>query len=113
MHLYMTELRVSDWERSLYWYRDALGLTVEMLDERRKFALLGGEGSRIALKQGDGGSPNVRLSFLTDDLDAARIRLMGHGSSCSPIEEDPAEPFVSFRLVDPDGTPIQVFGWTE
>lgn len=114
MRLYMTELSVSDWPRCVAWYRDAMGLTVELLDEARRFALLGGEGGRLALKGSlDQTCSGTRLSFLSQDLDAARARLMSQGSSCGPIAADPVERFRSFATVDPQGVPIQVFAWMD
>ncbi len=113
MRLYMTELVVGDWVRSVAWYRDALGLPVEMVDEARNFALLGSDGGRIALKAGKvcATTPPVRLTFFVDDLEEARSRFIRCGESCGPISADPHEGFRSFRANDPDGVPIQVFAW--
>ena len=112
MRLYMTELSVSDWPRCVAWYRDALGLTVEMLDEARKFALLSDAGGRIALKEVQGARcSGTRLSFLTKDLEADRARLIRQGASCGPIVGDSIERFRAFTTVDPEGVPIQVFSW--
>jgi len=109
----MTELLVGDWVRSVAWYRDALGLPVEMVDEARSFALLGSEGGQIALKAGEAGAttPPVRLTFFVDELEGARSRFIRHGEACGPISADPHEGFRSFRATDPDGVPVQVFAW--
>ena len=113
MRLYMTELLVGDWVRSVAWYRDVLGLPVEIVDEARTFALLGGEGGRIAVKAGEADATprHVRLTFLVADPDAARSRLVAHGEICGPITADPVEGFRSFGVTDPDGVPIQIFAW--
>ena len=106
----MTELSVSDWPRCVAWYRDALGLPVELLDEARRFALLGGEGGRLALKEGRG-TAEVRLSFEVCELDAVRADLERRGADPGPIVDDANEGFRSFRVTDPGGVVVQVFSW--
>ena len=110
MRLYMTELSVSDWPRCVAWYRDVLGLDILLLDEDRRFALLGGEGGRLALKEGTPSS-DVRLSFEVTDLEASRNRMERTGSAPTAIVEDDVELFRWFRLVDPQGVHIQVFAF--
>jgi predicted enzyme related to lactoylglutathione lyase len=106
----MTELGVVDWPRSVGWYRDVLGLAVLMLDEERRFALLGDAGGRIALKAG---APpvGIRLAFEASDLNAARLRIEHAGESPTAIVENAEEGFRSFCTVDPQGVPIEVFAW--
>lgn len=112
MQLYMAELRVTDWPRSVAWYRDVLGLEVQIRDEAGKFALLG-EGNRlVALVAGAGiSSADLRLTFVVDDLEATRADLVRRGAECSAIAPTPDERFRSFRLLDPDGISIQIFAW--
>ena len=57
MDLYLVELAVADWPASVAWYRDRLGLRVELLDDANEYALLAAGPARLALKAGqpDGG----------------------------------------------------------
>lgn len=114
MTLYMTELVVADWPAALAWYRDILGLPVEMVDEARQFALLGGGGGRLALKGGavEATAGRHRLVFLVEDLESVRDRLGGSGVPAGEIAEDPVEPYRSLKAEDPEGTPITLFRWT-
>ena len=114
MTLYMTEIVVSDWPETLAWYRDVLGLPVELLDESRRFALLGGDWGRFALvgKDGTQAVGRHRLMFRVKDLDVEHRRLAEAGSSPGEIVEDRAEGYRAFRIQGPDMTPIRIFAWT-
>ncbi|MBV9126313.1 MAG: VOC family protein, partial [Planctomycetes bacterium] len=50
--LYMVELTVADWPAAVVWYRDVLGLKVQMLARTDQFALLNAGAGRLALKGG-------------------------------------------------------------
>lgn len=115
MKLFMIEIRVADWPRSLAWYRDVLGLSVLLEDAPRRFALLDASPGRVALKGGESLDPrrdSARLVFRVDDLDAERARLIPLGVAVGPVIEHPDERFREVRLLDPDGTPITLFAWT-
>ena len=113
MRLYMTELTVLDWPRCVAWYRDVLGLPVEILDMTRRFALLGGDGGRIALsgRISFRTAPKVKLSFVVKDLEAVRERMRELEGAPTAIVADLREGYRSFRVLDPEGVPIQVFAW--
>lgn len=113
MKLFMAEICVADFDRSLAWYRDTLGLPVVLDDSPKRFALLDAGAARIALKERrDGGlGADVRLVFEVEDLDREHQRLSDLGESPGPISENRAERYREFRLTDPDGTPIMVFAW--
>ena len=100
-----TELTVSDWPRSIAWYRDGLGFSVVLLDELNQFALLG----NLALKQG---TPNpgstlihIQVPNLTDAL--AHLATLG----VHPVGElkTSQEGYTRARLTDPDGHGIVLF----
>ncbi len=112
MLLYMTEIVVADFDGALAWFRDRLGVPVELNDPARRFALLGTAKGRIGLTaQKPGGFAVLpRLTFLVEDLGEVRARLIGLGPTA--IVEDQAERFQSFRLEGPEGIPITVFAWT-
>lgn len=113
MTLYMIELGVSDWSAALAWYRDVLGLPVALLDEPHVFALMGGQGGRMALLGENIGSlpGRHRLAFEVDDLGASHQRLRAAGVPVGEILED-AEGYRSFRLEGPEKTPIRIFAWS-
>ncbi|MEO6807906.1 MAG: VOC family protein [Isosphaeraceae bacterium] len=111
----MTEIHVTDWPRSLAWYRDVLGLSVRLEDAPRRFALLEAGPGRVALKGDDsskGPRDSARLVFQVDDLDVERARLLSLGETVDPVIEHLDERFHEARLLDPDGTPITLFAWS-
>ncbi len=115
MHLHMTEISARDWPAAVAWYRDVLGLPVLIRDDARRFAMLGGEGGRIALKEGGAEGPGVgtRLVFQVEDLEDARDRLASAGVSATEVVVDSHEHFRSFRLVGPDRISITIFAWDQ
>ncbi len=107
-------LTVNDLEKSLAWYRDTVGFTVDLMHERE------GKMASVSLKAGD-----VRLRLNQDDGAKGRGRVKGVGLSLyfttvqsvddiakrvkergGTLESEPADmPWGvrSFRLRDPDG----------
>ena len=113
MDLYLVELTVADWPTSLAWYRDRLGLSVELLDEPNRYALLAAGPARIALKSGMPVLGTVKIAFRVADLEVDLQRLARAGvHSAGPIEVSP-EGYRSARLADPDGYRIELFDWTK
>ncbi len=115
LRLFMVEVRVTDFVRSLAWYRDILGLTPLLVDEARGFALLGTEGGHIALKAGAADiSPraDLQIVFEVEDVGIDRARLCALGEEVAEPVENPDEGYTEIRLNDPDGTPIRLFSWT-
>jgi catechol 2,3-dioxygenase-like lactoylglutathione lyase family enzyme len=104
--LYFVELRVSDWRRSVQWYRDVLGLKLLMRDESDSFALFDADGGKVALKAGES-RPGVLLAFEVVDLDGWVRRL---GGLIGPIKSSD-EGYRRARLLDPDGYEISLFEW--
>jgi catechol 2,3-dioxygenase-like lactoylglutathione lyase family enzyme len=111
MDLYLVELAVADWPASVVWYRDRLGLTVELLDHANQFALVAAGPARLALKGGQTEPGSNKLTFRVTDLDAAMARLERAGVvPVSPVRTSP-EGYRAARLVDPDGHRIELFEW--
>jgi catechol 2,3-dioxygenase-like lactoylglutathione lyase family enzyme len=111
MDLYLVELTVADWPTSLAWYRDRLGLPVELLDEPNRYALLAAGPARVALKAGASSPGTTKLVFRVPDLDAELARLTGDGIVPEgPIKGSP-EGYRSARFRDPDGHRVEVFAW--
>lgn len=112
--LFLVELVVSDFARSVAWYRDALGLTVALLDGPKQFALLrSAGGGQLALKGGSGSAnPDaVRLHFFQPELDAALARLAGLGIALDGPPTVSHEGYRSATLRDPDGYRVYLFEW--
>lgn len=106
MKLSFVELRVSDWPRSVAWYRDVLGLTVLMSDSE-KFALLGADEGRVALKAGEP-RLGVLLAFEVTQLDDWVCRL---GDLIEGPVKTSDEGYRRVRFRDPDGYEIILFEW--
>ena len=111
MDLFLVELTVADWPASLGWYRDRLGLSVEMLDEPNRFALLAAGSARVALKAGTPTPGTAKLVFRVSNLDAEAARLAGAGvHALGPVRAS-AEGYRSLRFTDPDGQRVELFEW--
>jgi catechol 2,3-dioxygenase-like lactoylglutathione lyase family enzyme len=113
--LFLTEIMVTDWHKSVRWYVETLGLRLVLEDAPHQYALLDAppRPGRVALK---GGAPTglprdlVRLVFEVADLDAEHDRLARLDTVVSAPEESP-EGYRAIRLRDPEGTPITLFSW--
>jgi predicted enzyme related to lactoylglutathione lyase len=113
MEFFLIQLTVADWPASLAWYRDQLGLTVELLDEPNRYALLAAGPGRIALKAGTSNPGTTKVVLKVSNLDATIERLNRHGVvPLGPIRKSP-EGYRSARFADPDGNAIEVFEWTD
>ena len=114
--LFLTEIKVADWSRSVRWYVEILGLRMVLSDAEHAYALLAAGPSRLALKGDAGQAPGreaARLVFQVDDAEAQRERLIGLGVDVGPTLESDRESYREVRLADPDGTPISLFSWTD
>ena len=102
----MTEIAVRDFDASVAWYRDRLGLRVELLDAPNRFALLrGSAGGRLALKGGPGGRSGVVFHFEVGNLDAELRRLGVEGAE---VKVSP-EGYRRAIIHDPDGNAVTLF----
>ena len=111
MELYLVELSVADWPASLAWYRDRLGLPVDLIDEPNRYALLSAGAGRVALKAGTPSPGGTKLVLRVSSLDAEIERLDRAGVvPVRPIRVS-AEGYRSARFADPDGHPIELFEW--
>lgn len=111
MDLFVVELTVADWPASLAWYHDRLGLTVELLDEPNRYALLAARTGRLALKAGTPSPGGVKLAFLVPDLADEIQRLAKAGvTSVGPMRAS-LEGYRSVQFTDPSGYRIELFEW--
>ena len=107
-------LTVKDLERSLAWYRDALGFTVDQTHERNGKVMavsLKAGVVRILLNQDDGarGADRTKgegfsLQITTkQSIDAIAARIRQAGGTLASEPADMPWGVRSFRVVDPDG----------
>jgi len=109
VHLRYTILFVSDLDRSIRFYRDALGL--KLASDDRDQADFDGGGIRLTLHQAHSDAPHhspptrvgsVRLGFHVDRLDPVHDRLIRADTRCL----QPPETRMGVRMAlyeDPDG----------
>lgn len=103
--LYMIELSAPDWPAAVAWFRDRLGLGVELIDEPNRFALFRCDGGRVALKHGEPAA-GASLVFEVDDLSAELLRLQPNSEVKSSSE--------GYRRAVVDGPPgcrVVFFEW--
>jgi len=110
--LSMVTVQVRDFDGTLAWYRDTLGLHVLHV-EPDEFAVLAAPGGgvlalatdhpdRIPDRPGLGATPN----FTVDDFDATIAAFRGQGVVFDAEEEGADEGYRLVRIRDPEGNPI-------
>jgi catechol 2,3-dioxygenase-like lactoylglutathione lyase family enzyme len=111
--LYCIELRTEQWERSVEWYREGLGLRVLVRVIDDLYALLDAGESRLAIL----GRPTVEqptrrisLAFEVNDVQPVASRLLAMGSQIR-VPEKHAEDLREINTHDPDGNRIRIFAW--
>jgi catechol 2,3-dioxygenase-like lactoylglutathione lyase family enzyme len=111
--LYCVELRSSNWERLVDWYRTVLGLRVLVRVVDDGYALIEAGETRLAiLKRPIPGEPSGRISLAFEVSDMGQVcqRLMDAGSSVRHPQNDP-EGLRETTTLDPDGNRIRLFCW--
>jgi lactoylglutathione lyase len=103
-------LYVRDFERSLAFYRDVLGLAFDVGEGWAEATLPGG--TRFALHAAHEGvgqlaSGTMHLDFGVDDIDEAVARLRSSGVEVGEIYRQPYGSHCTF--VDPDGYELELF----
>jgi predicted enzyme related to lactoylglutathione lyase len=112
--LFAVELRSTQWEGLVAWYRDALGLEVLLRVVDDRYALLAAGAARLVILGRDAAPPESRrwsLAFEVDDLEAVRNRLVAAGQE-PPLPTANPEGFREFVVADPDGNRVRLFAWT-
>ncbi|VTS00726.1 VOC family protein [Tuwongella immobilis] len=107
----IVEIEVRDWQQSLLWYRDRLGLSVVMSDPPRGYVLLERAGLRLAIKHGTPTPGGIRIFWEVENLPQQIAMLEQHGvSPASPLKVSD-EGYRRILLRDPDGYTIGLFDW--
>src|SRR5688572_6862688 len=112
MDLFLVQLAVADWPTSLAWYRDRLGLTVVLMDEPNRYALLAAGPARIALKAGTPVPGTTRVVFHVRSVGAELTRLASAGIQPTGQVTESPEGYRVARFTDPDGHRLELFEWT-
>ncbi|UUO06540.1 VOC family protein [Blastopirellula sp. J2-11] len=110
--LFAVEIRTARFESMLDWYRDVLRLQVGVRQTAEGYALLCGEGFRIALLARDdatSGQAIVSLAIEVDNFDIWREYL--NSKSIALIAQESPEGFRELKLNDPDGNQVKLFAW--
>jgi catechol 2,3-dioxygenase-like lactoylglutathione lyase family enzyme len=113
--LYCVELRTADWDASVEWYRQVLGLRVLVRVTDDGYALLEAGETRIALlARATPGEPTRRISLAFEVRDMNRIvsRLQSKGAPIIHPKHDP-EGLREINTTDPDGNRIRLFCWPQ
>ena len=110
-NLYFIELTVADWEASITWYRDKLGLELVLRMDSNQFALLRAGAGRLALKAGAPQVGTVLLAFEVDDLPSELERLHDLGIVPEKSLIESSEGYRQAIVRDPDGYRLSLFDW--
>jgi catechol 2,3-dioxygenase-like lactoylglutathione lyase family enzyme len=105
-------LRARDLERSVAFYREALGLTIRKHGQARDGGPLVAFDQGLALTAGReaGESPIEHLAFRGERLDALTAHLRGLGVDIVDGPAVTAEYGTSVYVEDPDGNRIEIYG---
>ena len=107
--LELVPVPVSDVDRAIAFYRDAVGFALDhdhTVSESLRFVQLTPPGSACSIAMGvgivDSAPGSLRgLQLVVDDIEAARADLAGRGVDVSDVTTGPGGAFVYFA--DPDG----------
>jgi catechol 2,3-dioxygenase-like lactoylglutathione lyase family enzyme len=111
--LYCIELRTANWQASVEWYRQVLGLRVLVRVVDDGYALLEAGDTRLALLARESpGEPSARISFAFEvhDLGPLLTRLERSEVATKEATDHPEE-LREVNLTDPDGNRIRIFCW--
>ena len=111
--LYCVELRTSNWEASVEWYRNVLGLRVLVRVTDDGYGLLDAGETRLAILAREvPGEATRRISLALEvpDLAAVADRLKRAGTTFTPPRSD-REGLREINTVDPDGNRLRLFNW--
>lgn len=99
--------RVSDLSRAVKFYRDVLGLTLEMQNEQFHWAEFDCGNVTLALYAGEGLSAGAgaRVALAVDDIAAAHTQLMAQGVRLGGPPQDWGV-CQSLEVFDPDGNAL-------
>ena len=118
LDLFMTVIRVANWQTTVRWYIDILGLSPVVLDPKNEFALLSAGSGRLGVQgtkepRFTAGTGKVRLVFQVNDLKGECQRLIEQGVVVGELIENHEEGYREVRLQDPEGHSLRLFAWVD
>jgi catechol 2,3-dioxygenase-like lactoylglutathione lyase family enzyme len=113
MRWFMLELPVADLSRTLAWYRDTLGLGMDLERFDDGFALVKIGDGRFAFRQGASSQDDPSLVFEVNDLDVTIALLAERGVEPDGPIKVSREGYRRAVIRDPDGRRIVLFAWTQ
>jgi len=110
--LYEIAIRVKDLARAEAFYKDVLGLTEGLRDERRNWLFLyaGGNAGMVVLQEDKGDWPTQHFAFTVDEPDIVRAAAMlkAKGVTVSELVHHEWMNSVSVYFDDPDGNALEL-----
>jgi lactoylglutathione lyase len=110
--IYEVAVKVKDLPRAEAFYRDVLGLTEGMRDERRRWLFLraGGDAGMIVLQEDAGSWPTQHFAFTVaeDDIERAATALRERGVEVEGPVFHAWMPATSIYFSDPDGHDLEL-----
>jgi catechol 2,3-dioxygenase-like lactoylglutathione lyase family enzyme len=111
--LYAIELRTSQWEELVRWYRNVMGLRSLLRVVDDGYALLVTGGTRLVIvahEESGEATPRLTLALEATDLLATIGQLRGAGAEVSEVRHN-SEGLAEVITHDPDGNRIRIFSW--
>lgn len=111
MKLYAIRIFTTDWNRSLKFYRDAIGLSLKLAEESVGWAEFDIGGSSLAIESIDPETKNlvgrfVGISLRVDDIEATYSELTGKGVVFTSPPEKQSWGGTLAHFKDPDSNVI-------
>ncbi len=115
--LYEIAIRVKDLARAESFYKDVLGLTEGLRDERRNrlFLYAGGNAGMVVLQEDQGDWPTLHFAFTVSEADIKRAAdmLKEKGVAVSELVHHEWMNAVSVYFEDPDGHALELLALSE
>lgn len=121
MKLYAVRIFTTDWDRSVDFYQETVGLPLVFADQEFAWAEFDLGGAKLGIEGMEPGAPQVDqlvgrfvgVSIVVDDIDAAYTQLAGNGVQfTTPPERQPWGGTLA-HFKDPDGNVLTLFGADE
>lgn len=115
----MVAVRVADFDKTLVWYRDSLGLGVRHVEQHDLFAILAPEeGDCVLTLVGEhpvtlGTDNRVVPSFHCPDVDAMLARCRERGVEVISTQDDEKEGYRLAVIRDCEGNFLQFYDFTD
>jgi predicted enzyme related to lactoylglutathione lyase len=110
------ELQARDWDALLAWYQEVLGMTVIVVEEDDRFAMLQAPGGGAILHLASD-HPDLAASteenrlgpvFNVDDFDAVLGGLKSKGVKVDPVVDGEGDGYRLARFWDPEGNRLHI-----